>query len=102
MKTVASVSSPSPQTKRGGWPRRRNPEKRTAVTNHIRLHVTGSEVRFIRGTLIDVSPSGFRVRHNSRNLQPGAIVHAWGIVGARTIWTKISGTLVESGFMLMD
>jgi hypothetical protein len=58
----------------------------------------------VSGRLVDVSSSGFRVRHGSRALATGQIVefayeNAAG--RARVAWTTILGEHVESGFLII-
>ena len=59
----------------------------------------------IRGRLLDTSRSGFRAAHPAAILRSGQIVgfeHGQGEGTARTIWTRIAGGRVESGFLILD
>jgi hypothetical protein len=75
---------------------RRHP--RVAVSLAIPLHLTRRV--FFPAELVDVSPTGFRARHHSRGLKRGTVVHAWGFVTARVVWTRQCGGISESGFEL--
>jgi hypothetical protein len=58
----------------------------------------------ITGRLIDMSGSGFRAAHPAITLRSGQIVrfqHGPRQGTARTIWTRIVGGFVESGFRIV-
>jgi len=74
--------------------------RRVPVSVEVPLHLTRRV--FIPAELVDVCPIGFRVRHQSTGAAPGTIVHAWGFVRARVIWTRTSAGCTESGFELLD
>jgi hypothetical protein len=60
--------------------------------------------REARGTLLDESEGGFRARHTCRELAAGQLVgiRLGGVEGrARVAWTRVTGDVVESGFMVL-
>jgi hypothetical protein len=80
------------------YPTRRH--VRTYVTAQVPLHVT--QQVFIPAELLDVSATGFRVRHHSNGLGPGTVLLAWGMVSARVVWTRTTDNTRESGLELLD
>ncbi|MFN3325754.1 MAG: PilZ domain-containing protein [Bryobacteraceae bacterium] len=85
----------------GSVERRR--EKRVPASGEVILQVEPPVSQEVRGELIDVSPSGFRVRHANASLQSGMVVefrHALGAGKARVAWNRILSGCVESGFFL--
>ena len=71
----------------------------------MRLRAEDSLAPAVKGTLVDVSPSGFRARHDSFNLRSGETVHFEhsGLTGrARIMWTLIVGDAVEAGFLILS
>ncbi len=79
-------------------PERRH--SRAAVSADVPLYLTARV--FIPAELLDVSPSGFRVRHHSAGVAPGTVIYAWGFVSARVVWTRASKGFAESGCELLD
>ena len=82
--------------------RRRNP--RQEVQGVIFLKFLKSDFRSaaIRAVLIDLSASGFRASHTSKELCSGqevAFCHDAVKGMARVVWTRIVGQSVESGFL---
>ena len=58
----------------------------------------------IEGKLMDLSESGFRIAHFSRDLHPGQIVdfRRQGAEGsARVVWNRILENSVETGFLIL-
>jgi len=83
--------------------RRRNP--RREVQGVIFLRILKSDLRSapIRAFLMDLSASGFRASHASKELCSGqevAFCHDAGNGMARVVWTRIDGHSVESGFLI--
>jgi len=83
--------------------RRRNP--RREVQGVIFLKFLKSDLRSapIRAFLIDMSASGFRASHASKELcsdQEVTFFHDEGEGRARVVWTRIVGQSVESGFLI--
>jgi hypothetical protein len=83
--------------------RRRKP--RREVQGVVFLHILNSDLRSepIRAFLIDLSASGFRASHTSKELCSGQEVtffHDAGEGRARLVWTRIVGQSVESGFLV--
>ena len=64
----------------------------------------------IRGSLVDLSPSGFRMAHACAALEAGLVVefsHDEAHGRARVVWTRVlardaTGHRVESGFLVLD
>jgi PilZ domain len=96
MDTESGILQPLPSVKQR-FPVRRH--SRARVSADVPLHLTRRV--FIAAELVDVSPTGFRVRHQSTGVAPGTVVHAWGFVSARVVWTRTSDGFVESGFELL-
>jgi len=85
--------------------RRRNP--RREVQGVILLKILKSDLRSspIRAFLIDLSATGFRASHTSKELCSGqevAFCHDAGKGVARVVWTRIVGQSVESGFLVCE
>src|SRR5216110_160500 len=83
--------------------RRRNP--RREVQGVILLKILKSDLRSapIRASLIDLSASGFRASHTSKEICAGqevAFCHDEEKGTARVVWTRILGQSVESGFLV--
>jgi hypothetical protein len=71
----------------------------------IFLKILKSDLRSepIRASLIDLSASGFRASHTSKELCSGqevAFCHDDGKGMAKVVWTRIVGQSVESGFLI--
>ncbi len=82
--------------------RRRKP--RRAASGVIRLTIVGDDPLQFQGELVNISESGFRVRHHQTKLHAGQEVdfeHDRGQGSARVMWTRILGERVESGFVLI-
>ena len=82
----------------------RRQETRGLAQGGVQFFIEGQSAES-NGQLVDISNSGFRASHETRTLQPGQLVgfehaHAQGV--ARVIWTRILGTRVESGFLILD
>ncbi len=83
--------------------RRRNP--RREVQGVVFLKILKSDLRsaLIRASLIDLSASGFRASHTSKEICAGqevAFCHDEEKGTARVVWTRILGQSVESGFLV--
>jgi hypothetical protein len=58
----------------------------------------------IEGALVDISLHGFRAAHHHTGLVTGQEVHyshSGGRGRARVMWTRILGSSVESGFLVL-
>lgn len=78
--------------------RRREP--REAAAGCVELEVQAPPRRVIAGDLVDLSHSGFRVRHDDLELTTGNRVlfsHSGGAGEATVIWTRVFEGRVESG-----
>ncbi len=91
---LQSPALPSP----GYLPQRQH--LRAPISGQVPLYLTRSV--FIPAELLDVSVAGFRVRHHSAGITPGTVLHAWGFVSARVVWTRSSDDITESGCELLD
>ena len=70
---------------------------------HVRAENPGAGD--IRGKLMDVSASGFRMAHQCAALTAGQYVefsHVEAKGRARVVWTRILAQAVESGFVVAD
>ena len=70
------------------------------------VHVRFSNPRLvkIKGRLIDISASGFRMAHDETSLVAGILVdfsHAEGSGRARAMWNRIVDGKVETGFLIV-
>jgi hypothetical protein len=92
-------------------------EQRVELRREPRLAADG-EIRFsfrdagfkapsrqVRGRLMDRSKNGFRAQHECAELTAGQVVQ-YRIPGitkgkARVVWTRILGTGVETGFLIL-
>jgi hypothetical protein len=57
----------------------------------------------IHGEMVDVSPSGFRIRYRGKALTLGSevrISYPWGKVHASIVWVSEIGEYVETGFLI--
>jgi hypothetical protein len=82
--------------------RRREP--RHSAKGTVRLASNSQPRRVFDGTLVDISASGFRVTHNSRELCTGDKVrfsHPHGEGEAVVVWTAIAEGGVSSGFLIL-
>ncbi len=76
-------------------------EPRLPAEGLIILSINGHSVT---GRLMDVSRSGFRATHSCPELQTGTAVrfqHPAGSGNAKVVWNRISGTNIESGFLIL-
>ncbi len=83
----------------------RRREKRQQASGAVTLHLAGTPGEVVSGELLDVSPSGFRIRHHNRALRPGLevqVIYPWGEVNARIMWTREVGDSIESGFFIVS
>jgi hypothetical protein len=79
----------------------RRHEPRSPAVGEVRLRHTGEMAGAFVGRLVDMSPSGFRIRHSRLTLASGDRVDfEWqGQSGvARVMWHRIVGEEAETGF----
>jgi len=58
----------------------------------------------ICGEMVDVSPSGFRIRYRGNILQAGSdvdISYPWGEVKASIVWVRAEDGWTEVGFLII-
>ena len=80
-------------------------EGRQTAHGGLRLTLTGEPSSPIEGSLVDTSGHGFRAAHEHTGLVTGQEVefeHPKARGRARVIWTRILGSSVESGFLVLD
>jgi hypothetical protein len=80
-------------------------EVRRPVAGTVRVRYYNPELLEIRGQLIDVSPSGFRMAHDCLSLAPGQMVEFSRVEAAgkaQVMWNRILEDRVETGFFVAD
>ena len=80
-------------------------ERRRPAQSEARLLLEGPPAQEVRGRLMDLSNSGFRLAHHCATLCPGDEVrfhHQTRQGSARVIWTRILTGGIESGFYILD
>lgn len=88
---------------RGLLDRRREP--RSATGSDVLLTLEGVRQISIRARLVDHSPSGFRAEHDCADLSSGdEVAFRYSSVSgrARIVWTRILGSVLESGFFVLS
>lgn len=81
----------------------RRAEPRFPAPGTAHLKITGSLMEGFDATLLDVSKSGFRVRHSYLGMASGELVEftLGGRQGtAQAMWTRILDGLAETGFRI--
>lgn len=79
-------------------------EPRHAASGKITFRIAGENGRTVEASLVDVSQHGFRATHSHARLATGQEVwfECSGEQGrARVIWTRIMGSEVQSGFLVL-
>jgi hypothetical protein len=88
------------------WPdAERRREAREPASGEVTLVVDGMPPVRVRGVLMDVSRSGFRVRHTFPDLNCGAEVtfqHPAGGGRARVMWNRYTPSDCETGFLIVE
>jgi hypothetical protein len=82
----------------------RRSEERRAASGEVLLAELDFAATEFRGELIDLSKSGFRVRHRQKRLSTGQHVRFTlpsRSGEARVMWTRILGENAESGFLIL-
>lgn len=79
-------------------------EPRLPASGRVIFRLAGENAKTLEASLIDVSPHGFRAAHAYPRLTTGQEI--WfeydGAHGrARVIWTRIMGSEVQSGFLVL-
>lgn len=85
-----------------GQDQRREPRRR--ATGQVRVKFTDPQPQEIAGKLMDVSPSGFRMKHQCTALRSGQIVefsHLEAAGKAQVVWNRILAGGVETGFFVV-
>ena len=79
-------------------------ERRVSARGGLTLGWEGGPISPIEGHLMDVSVHGFRAAHKHAGLVTGQEVvfeHSGARGRARVMWTRILGSNVESGFLVL-
>ena len=79
-------------------------EPRRSAEGAVRVWFQNPQRLEIHGSLVDISPSGFRMSHEYSALSAGQIVefaHLEAAGRARVIWNRISNARVETGFLVL-
>ncbi len=82
----------------------RRKEPRLPATGRVTIVVSEPGEVAIEGTLVDVSPSGFRASHDHSALSKGQTVrfqHPTASGRARVIWNRITTEVIETGFLII-
>ncbi len=84
-------------------PERRR-EKREATSGQVTVTFEDGNVT-VSGLLLDISPGGFRIKHNYQEIslnQVARVQYGDGDRRARVAWNRRLGSDIESGFMIID
>ncbi len=85
-----------------GQDQRREPRRR--ANGRVQVKFTDPRPQEIAGKLMDVSPSGFRMKHECASLHSGQIVefsHQEATGKAQVVWNRILSGGVETGFFVV-
>ena len=80
-------------------------EPRRQADGAVRVTFENLQKREIRGRLVDVSISGFRMAHDFAALESGQAVefsHPEAAGRARVVWNRIADGRVETGFLVVS
>lgn len=79
-------------------------EPRTAASGRVMFRLAGEPNRTMEAVLLDTSAHGFRAAHTNARLSTGQEVwyeYAGAQGRARVVWTRITGSEVQSGFLVL-
>jgi hypothetical protein len=80
-------------------------ESRRQISGSVRVHFSNPMLIEIKGRLIDISSSGFRMVHAYASLATGQVVdfkHMEASGRARVMWNRILEKSVETGFLVLN
>jgi hypothetical protein len=80
-------------------------ETRRPASGRVLVRFTDPEPCQIDGALMDVSPSGFRMKHKNTALRSGQVVefaHVEAKGRAQVIWNRILAGGIETGFLVVQ
>lgn len=80
-------------------------EPRRPADGPVKVTLPGAKPVEVRGRLVDVSNSGFRMSYATGALQSGQLVdfeHPEASGVARVIWNRILEGRIESGFLVIE
>jgi hypothetical protein len=83
----------------------RRQSERFAAAGEVVLLLESPQFTQIRGELMDISETGFRMAHRCLTLGSGQTVvfmHSLGKGKARVAWNRVVGDSVESGFTILS
>jgi hypothetical protein len=83
----------------------RRSEPRVAAAGEVRLSDPVSGAERLRGEILDLSWSGFRLAHRDAMLPRGEeflFESLYGSGRARVVWNRVSQGAVESGFFVVE
>ncbi|HVO97146.1 MAG TPA: PilZ domain-containing protein [Bryobacteraceae bacterium] len=86
-----------------GQDQRREPRRR--ATGRVQVKFRDPQPHEIAGKLMDVSPSGFRMKHECTSLRSGQVVefqHLEATGKAQVVWNRILAGGVETGFFVVS
>lgn len=79
-------------------------EPRRTAQGDVVIRLSVPNALEIRGSLVNISASGFRVAHGYRALEAGQTVeftHVEASGHARVVWNRVFGERVETGFLVL-
>ncbi len=80
-------------------------EARRLASGEVRVNFQDPEPFELAGKLMDVSPNGFRMKHDCAWLRSGQIVefaHVEASGKAQVVWNRILDGGVETGFLVVN
>ena len=80
-------------------------EARRLASGQVRVNFQDPEPFEVAGKLRDVSPSGFRMKHDCASLRSGQIVefaHVEANGKAQVVWNRILNGGIETGFLVIN
>jgi len=80
-------------------------EQRRLASGRVRVNFTDPQPQEVAGKLMDVSPGGFRMKHEYASLRSGQMVeftHAEAKGQAQVVWNRILDGGVETGFRVVE
>lgn len=87
-----------------GFGHEKRSEPRLPDSGEVRITVDEPILAEIKGSLVDVSASGFRAAHGHASLSNGQIVrfqHSRARGEARVVWNRITADRIETGFLIV-
>ncbi len=82
----------------------RRREERKRATGEVTICVNQGQT-VLRGEMVDVSLSGFRMRYQGEPLDAGSeveVTYPWGTVKARIMWLHVIAGWCDVGFLITE